>query len=176
MVKILSIKKIVAGGMVGLMAVPLILASCANGNSTTTPTTTLPPTSATTNTSVPTSAVPPLNSGVTTKQLEFTYDQLAAQKTISQTVEVKMPGSVILTLGSNPTTGFQWPDQATIGDSIILSQYSHQFVQPTTNLAGAPGKDVYVFKTLAAGTSTIQLQYSRPWEGGRRVCGRWRSR
>ena len=173
MIKNFMIRKIVAGGIVGLIAVPLVLASCTSVSTTktTTPINTLPPTTTVMTNTTTTTTIPPINDGTTPVQLEFTYDHLLTQKTISQKVEVKLPGSVILTLGSNPTTGFQWQDQATIGDNAVLSQFSHQFVQPTGDAVGAPGKDVYVFKTLAKGTSTIQLQYSRPWEGGEK--GEW---
>lgn len=114
---------------------------------------------------------PPIDDGITSVQLEFTYDQLLAQKHITQTIEVALPGSLVVTLGSNPTTGFQWQEDAVISDPSILTQYTHQVVESQSDMVGASGKDVFTFKTLAKGTSTIQLQYSRPWEGGEQ--GEW---
>jgi len=38
-------------------------------------------------------------------------------------------------------------------------------------LVGAPGEEVWTFKALKKGTSTIALEYSRPWEGGEK--GEW---
>jgi len=107
-----------------------------------------------------------LHDGATSAQIEFTYDQLLNQKHVTQSIEIALPGSLIVTLGSNPTTGFQWQENAVIGDPAILNQYSHQMVEPQTGIMGAAGKEVFVFNTLAKGTSTIQLQYSRPWESG----------
>jgi inhibitor of cysteine peptidase len=35
-----------------------------------------------------------------------------------------------------------------------------------TNLVGAAGKELWTFKALQDGTSTIRLEYIRPWEAG----------
>jgi len=62
---------------------------------------------------------------------------------------------VVVTLGSNPTTGIEWPDMAQIGNKEILQQ---------TGVVGASGKDVWTFKALKKGMTTISMDYSRPWE------------
>lgn len=159
--KKITINKGLICGIVLLIALPLVFSACTSSIAAT-ETTTTPSNELTNN-------VPPLDDGVTSVQIEFTYDQLLNQKNITKEVEVTFPGSLILTLGSNQTTGFQWQENAKIGDTGVLSQYSHQFVEPQSGLIGAAGKEVFVFKTLAKGTSTIQLQYSRPWEGGEKA-------
>jgi len=69
-----------------------------------------------------------------------------------------------VTLGSNPTTGFQWSEDAEIGDESIIKQVSHQFVGPGIDEPpGTPGEDVWTFKALKKGTVTTFLEYSRPW-------------
>jgi len=146
-------------GLVLVIALPFLFISC-TGMEAATQTTTAQST---------TNSVPPLNDGTTSAQIEFTYDQLLNEKHITQTIEVALPGSLIVTLGSNRTTGFQWQENASIGSQAILNQFSHQFVEPQSGMMGAAGKEVFVFKTLAKGTSTIQLQYSRPWEGGEKA-------
>lgn len=118
----------------------------------------------------PDTNMPPLDDGTTSVQVEFSYDQLMSQKHISQNVDVELPGSLIVTLASNPSTGFQW-QEAVIGNTTVLAEYSRQFVEPQSDLAGAGGQDVWTFKTLEKGTSTLQFQYSRPWEGGEQ--GEW---
>ena len=142
--KKLRINKVMLIGIALLIALPLIFGSCANfilaAQTTTTPV-----------------------------QIEFTYDQLLNEKNITQNVEVTHPGSLIVTLGSNQTTGYQWQENAKIGDTGILSQYSHQFVELQNGMMGAAGKEVLTFKTLAKGSSTIQFQYSRPWESGEKA-------
>ena len=71
---------------------------------------------------------------------------------------------LVVTLGSNPTTGFQWTEFAEIGDETIIQQVSHIFVGPGIEKPpGTSGEEIWVFKALARGTTTIYLEYSRPW-------------
>lgn len=84
-----------------------------------------------------------------------------------QKVEIAAGGSLTVTLESNATTGFQWSEKAEISDSAVLQQVSHEFVAPEKkDVVGAPGKEVWTFKALKKGTSTISMEYSQPWEGG----------
>lgn len=150
-----------------LIVLSMILGGCAKSTSSTQTSATTPNATEANNTLTP--AVPPLNDNTASVQVEITYDQLLNEQHISKDVKVTFPGSLILILGSNPTTGFQWQTNADIGNTAVLSQYTHQFVEPQSTLVGAAGNDVYTFKTLAKGTSTVQLQYSRPWEGGEKA-------
>jgi inhibitor of cysteine peptidase len=77
-----------------------------------------------------------------------------------------------VTLCSNPTTGFQWSKNADIADETVLQQYEHNSIPPEgTEVIGTAGKDVWSFKSMKAGTTTISFEYSRPWEGGEK--GEW---
>ncbi|GAI41881.1 unnamed protein product [marine sediment metagenome] len=68
-----------------------------------------------------------------------------------------------VTLGSNPTTGFQWSEDAEISDESIIKQVNHEFVAPETDVPGTPGQEVWTFEALKKGTVTTFLEYSRPW-------------
>ena len=68
-----------------------------------------------------------------------------------------------VTLGSNPTTGFQWSEDAEISDESVIKQVSHKFVGPETDVPGTPGKEVWTFEALKKGTVTTVLEYSRSW-------------
>jgi len=69
-----------------------------------------------------------------------------------------------VTLGSNPTTGSQWLEEAEISDKSIIKQVSHEFVGPGIDKPpGTPGEDVWTFEALKKGTVTTFLEYSRPW-------------
>ncbi len=71
---------------------------------------------------------------------------------------------LVVTLGSNPTTGFQWSEVAEISDETIIQQVSHKFIGPDITMPpGTPGEEVWTFKALKEGTTTISLEYSRPW-------------
>jgi len=71
---------------------------------------------------------------------------------------------LVVTLDSNPTTGFQWSENAEISDETIIRQVSHQFVEPGIDKPpGTPAKEVWIFEALRRGTTTTFLEYSRPW-------------
>ncbi len=73
-------------------------------------------------------------------------------------------GELTVTLGSNPTTGYQWSEDAEITDETILQQVSHEFVGPGIDEPpGTSGEDVWVFEARKRGTTTILLEYSRSW-------------
>ncbi len=82
-----------------------------------------------------------------------------------QQVEIAVGGSLIVTLESNGSTGFQWSEPAEISDETVLDQVGHGFQAPEdTDMVGAPGKEIWTFKALKKGTSTISMEYSRPWQ------------
>jgi len=103
--------------------------------------------------------------------LDISCDDFRAQPHISKAVTTAAGDSFTVTLCSNATTGFQWSESAQISDSTVVQQTDHKFVSPDTELVGAPGKEVWTFKALKKGTSTISMEYSRPWEGGEK--GEW---
>jgi len=109
--------------------------------------------------------VPPLDGGQEAKIIEISADDFAAQNDITRDIELVVPGSLIVTLGANPTTGFSW-GEAEISDASAVIQDSHNYVEPQSAALGAPGKDVLVFDSKAPGTATIKMSYNRPWEGG----------
>ena len=101
--------------------------------------------------------------------VEVPLDDFTSQNHISREVTVNAGDSFTLTLGSNPTTGFTWPDEAQIGDQTVLQQTDHKLVVPESEPPpppGTPGKEVWTFKALKKGTSEVSMEYSRPWEGG----------
>ncbi len=96
-----------------------------------------------------------------------TCDQFSKQANIVQDVTAGVGSTITVTLCSNPTTGFQWGEQAQISDTKVVKQTSHKMVAPAnTGMVGAPGNEVWTFEALKAGASTISFSYSRPWEGG----------
>ncbi len=110
----------------------------------------------------------------TSKQVsvEVSCDDFTKQQHISQEAEVAVDGSLTVTLCSNPTTGFLWVESAQISDQTVLQQTDHRLVSPEAEgVVGAAGTQVWTFKALKKGTSTISMEYSRPWEGGEK--GEW---
>jgi len=105
------------------------------------------------------------------KQAEVSVDidDFMEQKNISEEVEVAVDGSLTVTLGSNQTTGFKW-GLAEITDESVLEYVDNEYVSPEDGgVVGAAGKEVWTFKALKEGESTVSTEYSRPWEGGEKA-------
>jgi inhibitor of cysteine peptidase len=65
-------------------------------------------------------------------------------------------------LCSNPSTGFQWTELAVIADTAIVEQINHEYVEPEdTEVLGAPGQEVWTFKALQEGETTITMTYTQ---------------
>ena len=101
--------------------------------------------------------------------VQVSCDDFTNSKQISKEVEVAVGDSFTVTLCSNPTTGFEW-ESAKIGDQTVLQLLDQKFVPPEeTDVLGAPGKEVLTLKALKKGTSSVSMEYSRPWEGGEKA-------
>jgi inhibitor of cysteine peptidase len=104
--------------------------------------------------------------------VEVSCDDFGSQPHMSKEINVTAGDSFTVTLCSNATTGFQWSESAQISDPAVVQQTDHKFVSPEAEgLVGAPGKEVWTLKALKKGTSTVSLEYYRPWEGSKK--GEW---
>ena len=104
--------------------------------------------------------------------VEVSCDDFSQQNHITKQVEVGAGGTLTVTLCSNQTTGFMWSETAQISDQTVLQEVGQCVVSPEAEgLVGAAGKEVWTFKALKKGTSTVSVEYSRPWEGGEK--GEW---
>jgi inhibitor of cysteine peptidase len=77
------------------------------------------------------------------------------------------PGQTLtVKLNSNPSTGYGW--QVTrISESTIKQVGEPEFVQPGQDFqveVGSGGIEVFRFEAIAAGETTIEMVYVRPWE------------
>ena len=106
--------------------------------------------------------------------VEVTSDEFNDNHHVNQILEVQTGETFEVRLGSNPTTGFQWSEEAQISDTGVTIQEGHEFIGPESEPPpppGTPGQEVWTFKALKKGSSTIYLEYSRSWEGGEK--GEW---
>jgi len=104
-------------------------------------------------------------------EVNVSCDNFSEQGNITRNLEVAVGDTITVTLCSNASTGFQWSEMAQIGDENILEQVNHEYVAPEADgdgapLVGAPGNEVWTFKALEKGTTTVAMEYGRPWEGG----------
>jgi inhibitor of cysteine peptidase len=96
----------------------------------------------------------------TSKTLQVSMDDVLAQSVVTQNVMLPVGNTLTLKLGSNYTTPYRWTADTRIGDETIVKQTSHEFVQPTTDALGAPGTEVWTFKALKPGITTITTYYT----------------
>jgi inhibitor of cysteine peptidase len=109
--------------------------------------------------------------GTSGTSVEVSCDDFGSQPHMSKEINVIAGNSFTVTLCSNPTTGFQWSESSQISDPTVVQQLDHKSLPPETELVGAPGKEAWTFKAVKKGTSTVSMEYSRPWEGGEK--GEW---
>jgi len=83
-------------------------------------------------------------------------------------VELEQGQILVVTLESNPTTGYRW-EQVENQESILQQMGEAEFKQSDTGgppLVGAGGWEIFRFKAISAGQTSLKLVYNRPWEEG----------
>lgn len=83
----------------------------------------------------------------------------------AESIEVEAGARFSLTLDANPTTGYQWR-LVQPADEGVVKLAGTQYTPRTPGLPGGGGAQVWTFQAVAPGTTTIQLEYVRPWEVG----------
>lgn len=84
------------------------------------------------------------------------------QSLSNATISTAVGKNFTIALDSNPSTGYQW--QVKNIDNSTTKLLNDQFVQPSSNLLGASGKQILAFQALKQGHTTIELQYVRPFQ------------
>ena len=78
-------------------------------------------------------------------------------------VQLKTGQNLILTLPSNPTTGYRWSIQDSAG-GVLRSLSPEVYSNPEdAGLVGSAGQSTWRFQTFAAGNGRLRLTYSQPW-------------
>ena len=83
-----------------------------------------------------------------------------------QEVTIDAGQMLVLTLESNPTTGFRWELSEPIDENLLalIETRYEPGVVAGTGLVGAGGTEAWTFETLTVGATTITMEYSRPWD------------
>lgn len=78
-------------------------------------------------------------------------------------VDLAVGGRATLVLDANPTTGYQWEPSAAPDDTVVRI-VEDTYVAGSSGAMGAGGSQRIVVEGVAAGTTTLELRYVRPWE------------
>lgn len=89
-------------------------------------------------------------------------DEFTEQKNVTRQIEIWPAYAITVYLCSNPSTGFSWSESAVISDQSVVRQTYHEFMVPEDPSPGTPGREMWHFRVLEKGTSTIEMEYSRP--------------
>lgn len=92
--------------------------------------------------------------------LQVSMDDVLKQSVITQNVTLGVGNTLTVKLGSNYSTPYRWKIDTKIGDSTIVKQTEHRFVQPSSDALGAPGTEVWTFAALKPGSTTITTSYT----------------
>jgi len=97
-----------------------------------------------------------------TKTIGITIDDVLNQKVITRDITLAVGDKLEVSLGANHTTPYKWTAETQIGDPSIVQQTSHEFVAPNPppGVVGTSGTEVWTFKALKAGTTTIATEYT----------------
>jgi len=90
-----------------------------------------------------------------------TYSIQIGPEQNGSTVTLKEGENFTVTLPSNPSTGYSWQPEF---DAAFLSQVVEAEFEAESSLAGAGGAEIFEFKAVQPGTTTLTLNYERPWE------------
>lgn len=77
-----------------------------------------------------------------------------------QAIHVSEGDRFAVALKGNPTTGYTWHLAYDAGYLELLDQD----FEPHGEGIGAGGKEIFVFRALTAGLTTITGEYRRPWD------------
>jgi len=81
----------------------------------------------------------------------------------TSTIETTVGQDIVIALESNPTTGYGWQVGGRV-DSAIVAQISSDYEPSPSTALGAGGHQRWTFRAVGRGTTTIRLDYARPWE------------
>lgn len=66
-------------------------------------------------------------------------------------------------LESNPTTGYKWELGKPL-NRYYVRFLSSKYVPPEKQYVGAPGDEIWTFRSRVKGKTKIHFKYIRPWE------------
>ena len=84
-----------------------------------------------------------------------------------ETITLDAGQELVIHLEANPSTGYGW-QVVDAGDGVLEQVGEAEFTPSARGrrVVGAGGTETLRFKAAQAGTTTLELVYRQPWEGG----------
>jgi predicted secreted protein len=80
---------------------------------------------------------------------------------LPERIEAKVGQDFVITLGSNPTTGYSWRLAEPLPSMLKLQ--SQRYIPTEPQKIGSGGTEEWIFKSVRSGKVTIMFEYVRPW-------------
>ncbi len=81
-----------------------------------------------------------------------------------QPIQIKAGREFSIKLQSNPTTGYKWRLTRPPDGKVLLLVRSEYERPENAALAGSGGIEIWTFRALSPGKTSVTFQYIRPWE------------
>lgn len=105
-------------------------------------------------------------------QLAIGCDEFQATPDMTTSVDLAAGSSLVLSLCSNPSTGFRWSDAASSDPAVAsVSAWAYQELPSESGMTGVAGAEHLTVDAHATGAAVITASYDQPWEGGEK--GAW---
>lgn len=75
-------------------------------------------------------------------------------------IDIKTGQEFVITLTSNPSTGYNWSVD-NIYNKNIISMISSEFRPTDTKMSGVPGTELWTFKGAGKGNTKLSFKYTR---------------
>jgi predicted secreted protein len=104
--------------------------------------------------------------------LRIDCEAFAATPNAVASVDASVGDTVVVSLCSNPSTGFRWSDPVSSDPAVAsVTGWSFAPLQAEAGMVGAPGAEVLAIAANAPGSAVVSASYDQPWDGGEK--GAW---
>ncbi len=86
-----------------------------------------------------------------------------SQRDSGTTLQVAPDDEIVISLESNPTTGFSWHEAEKSRNNGILQLLAKSY-ESESDAVGAGGVETWTYKAIKAGKAVLELNYLRPFE------------
>ena len=88
--------------------------------------------------------------------LRVSCDDFYRDNVVAREMVVPVGDSFKISMCSNPSSVWEWPEEAAISDDSVIEQIGHKSVM--IPLGGAPGQEIWTFRALKKGMGRVTIE------------------